>query len=321
MSPDKAKLFLLALGRKSEYDGSQWVRAACPLAPWTHQNGKDSNPSFGVSARQGHQSYFHCFSCQSGGLEQLLNTMEYYAGKDGTGKEYDFARARLLLSEDVDEVLPLPDFTEFDGEDQGFQEWPSYFLKAYSAWSWNKQCREYVQSRGVSASQADKFDLRYDPHRNMVMSPYRNVYGAMAGARGRAIDDNPYKHHDYTCNKVNNAAYVWYNEGVLEHEEPTVIVEGQFDLYTVEQVYPHVIANLTAKPKRSKMQRLAQCPGIILLLDNDKPGKDATVRFLKYFDEHKMPVAVATLPPEFKDSNQAGPDAVRDALIAIGMTP
>lgn len=319
MSPDKAKMFLLALRCKSDYDGQQWVRGACPLARWTHENGKDSNPSFGVSAKEGHQSFFHCFSCRSGDLELLLNTIEFYADKDSVRKDYDFSKARLLLSGDVNEVLPLPEFTEFD-ETVGFQEWPAYFLKSYSSWAWSKECSEYLKTRGVLPSQANKFDLRYDPGRDMVGSPYKNVYGALAGMRGRAIDGSPYKHHDYTCNSVNNAGYVWYNEPVLENEEPIVIVEGQFDLYTVDQVYPHVLANLTAKPKASKMERLAQCVGVVLLLDNDAAGELATAQFLRHFDKMRVPACVAKLPEEFKDPNQAGPDAVRDALIAAGMT-
>ncbi|MGZ7196435.1 hypothetical protein ACXWOC_09640, partial [Streptococcus pyogenes] len=86
------------------------------------------------------------------------------------------------------------------------------------------------------------------------------------------------RHHDYNWGegeaKANNAALVWYNEGVLDTAgpNPIVVVEGQVDAIVTRRVYPHVMANLTAKPVPEKMDKLVHASGVILMNDGDQPG-------------------------------------------------
>lgn len=43
-------------------DTDNWVSIPCPLAPWTHEKRRDSNPSAGISVRDGGTSIFNCLA-------------------------------------------------------------------------------------------------------------------------------------------------------------------------------------------------------------------------------------------------------------------
>ena len=91
------------------------------------------------------------------------------------------------------------------------------------------------------------------------------------------------RHYDYTWNQVNNSNLVWYNEEALTAEQPVVIVEGQFDKMRVSEVYPHVMANMTAKPIPAKMKKLAYAPAIILMTDNDDTADESIKKWSPTF--------------------------------------
>jgi hypothetical protein len=330
MTPTQATAFLKALGCKPQYDGGAWVKSDCPLAPFTHANRKDSNPSFGVSVMPGKASAFNCFTCHSGSTEELVQSLELYTSQNPNhNHRYNFKLARELLTQEVVETIELADYSEFPtNPDQAFQEWPSYFINNFSSAAYNKEAMAYLTGRGVTMAQVTKHDLRFDPERQMIVHPYKNVYGLLAGARGRSIHTEAKgfkKHFDYTWNQVNNAALVWYNEEALNAGEPVVIVEGQFDLYRVERVYPHVMANLTAKPSPQKMKKLQQCEGVILLADNDPTADVAITKYIEYFDRYKLPYAVAQPPKEAHsdgklikhDPDSMGEDWIRDQLKSL----
>lgn len=92
MNTQQVVHFLEALGCSGIRTNGLQVSTSCPLAPWLHPGGKDSNPSFGVKA--GDPSLFNCFSCQSKGtLRTLVREYERHSGK----MRLDLMR--MLLSE------------------------------------------------------------------------------------------------------------------------------------------------------------------------------------------------------------------------------
>lgn len=322
MNVEQAKQLITLMKSKPVYEGGEWVRASCPLAKWRHQNGSDSSPSFGIYVKEGEHSHFHCFSCLSGSLPELVGALTMHLQKTPDLMAlYPLKQIHQLIDDETLEVLPLPDYTEFTPDAyEAFQEWPQYFLDSFTHWNYNKEATDYLKKRGITHDQAKAHDIRWDTKKRMVVFPYWNVYGKLAGMRGRCIDkDAKYHHHDYLWNKINNAQLTWYNEPVLQNEEPVVIVEGQFDAMTVERAYHNVLANLTAKPSAFKMKRLQQASGVILMLDNDVTGKAATQLFLKYLDRHKIPTAVVELPEGVKDPDEAGTEWVYEQLKELGV--
>jgi hypothetical protein len=323
MTPTQAINFLQALGCKPSYDGGIWVKADCALAPFTHKNHKDTNPSFGISCTEGEHSHFNCFTCNSGSVEELVGQLELYVSQNPTHAwRYNFKAAReLLAAEEL--VTTLPEFTEFgNAKQQEFQEWPQYFIDNFPSVTYSKDASQYLDKRGVTLHQRALHNLRWDVHKSMVVCPYHNAYGKLAGARGRSVLDNVSgwkKHFDYTWNQVNNASLTWYNEPCLQHEEIVVVVEGQFDLYRVERVYPHVLANLTAKPVPHKIKKLQQVPGVILMLDNDPTADKAIELYLNYFDRYDIKCAVIQPPKELDADGKLikqDPDSMGESWIA-----
>jgi 5S rRNA maturation endonuclease (ribonuclease M5) len=327
VTPDQAKQFIKALGGKPQHDGV-WVRSPCPLAPFLHQSGKDTHPSFAVNVQEGQRAFFHCFTCMSGSIEQLLQTLEMYAAKDAPYQtKYDFKTARQIMDDEEVVVMPLPAFSEFGAAaDKTFVEWPGGFLENFIEWKYSKECVLYIKYRGIPYEQADAMGLRYDPLRRMLVFPFRTVYGRLAGARGRSCLFNAnLKHYDYTWNEVNNSKLVWYNEQALQLMQPVVIVEGQIDALAVQRVYPAVMANLTAKPTYEKMRKLQDAPAVVTMLDNDSTGDAARAKYEEYFIDKGMTYAHIIPPKEYdengklvkNDPDKLGVDWIRSQLAQL----
>jgi hypothetical protein len=253
MTTEQALVFLDALRVKNIFvKDNGWIIGSCPLAKWLHKSHADHSPSFGLNVAPGTKSYFMCFACRQGSAEELVAVIEMYS-QHQPDRDYDFLRCHQILSEE-EYVVPLPAYGEFGPPGQAFSEWPAYWLDSFQKAEWVDTSMNYLNHRGVSMTTIKQFDLRYDPKRQMIVAPYRDVFDRLAGARGRAIDPQATKkHYDYSFQNVNNARLVWFNEPVLNLSGPVVVVEGQFDCMRVVQAFPKVVANLSSKPTVEKM--------------------------------------------------------------------
>jgi len=316
MTQEQATAFLQALGcKKVSVKNQQWVMASCPLAQWLHEKGTDYTPSFGLSIGAGERSFFHCFSCRSGSAEELLQVIELYSkGGDKTG--YNFTLAHQLLTEEV-QILPLPDYGEYKKPEQVFVEWPQYWLDSFKAVGWFPAATEYLSSRGVTQDTITKHGLRFDSSREMIVCPYTNADGKLAGARGRSINPGvkgPDKHWDYKWNGNNNYRLVWYNEPVLYLFGSVVVVEGQFDCWAVEQIYPKVLANLTAKPSIEKLKKLGDCDSVIQIPDRDAAGEESVKSYASMCKKLKFKYKVLWLDEGVKDPAECHPEYLKDKI-------
>lgn len=288
-----------------------WVEATCPLAKWTHKHHIDQTPSFGLRIAPGERSHFLCFACRQGSAEELLHSLELYA-KASMG--YDFARCHQILA-DEQFVVPLAEYQEFQQPPQIFYEWPQYWVDSFTHAAWDKGAAKYLAFRGVSVTTMAQFDLRYDPKRQMIVAPYRDVFHRLAGARGRSIlEEGPKKHHDYTYQNVNNARLVWYHEPVLNQPGPVVVVEGQFDLWRTVQAYPKTVANLTAKPTMEKMKKLGDCGLVIQIPDRDEAGRESSTRYAHLCGQLGLKHRVIKLDEGVKDPAECHVDYLRDKI-------
>jgi len=312
MTAEQVVSFLEALHAKQIHiKGNGWVEASCPLARWTHSHHKDSKPSFGISVVPGGKSYFLCFSCRQGSVEELLQTIEWYT--KGNGPE-DFARCRQILA-DEPQIVTLPPYQEFAASKTVFIEWPQYWVESFKRADWVLDAMTYLTSREVSPQTIETFDLRWDPKRCMIVAPYRDVYGRLAGARGRTILPTVgNKHYDYTFQAVNNARLVWYNEAVLNLPGPVVVVEGQFDCFRTVQAFPKTVAALTAKPTWDKMKKLGECGTVIQIPDRDEAGHQSVHRYAALCHQFNLQHRVVWLDEGVKDPAQCHVDYLRDRI-------
>lgn len=318
MTEAQAVAFLEALRAKNiRPKGNGWVEASCVLAPWTHKNRVDSSPSFGLSVKPGEHSYFLCFACRQGSAEELLHTIEYYVGMGliGPHRDYDFDRCHQLLSEESF-VVPLPEYGMVV-PGQYFSEWPQYWVESFAKVEWVVEASQYLMARGVPVQIAQQFDLRYDPKRQMIVAPYRDVFHRLAGARGRSIvHEGPGKHYDYTYQGINNARLCWYHEPALNLSGPVVVVEGQFDLFKTVQAFPKTVANLTAKPTMEKMKKLGDCGVVIQIPDRDEAGQESVSRYGHLCALLGLEHRVVWLDDGVKDPDDCHVEYLRDRITA-----
>jgi hypothetical protein len=331
MSPESAESLLQALGSKKASQHGIWSRGPCPLSPWTHKSGKDSNPSFGLVAADGEPARFHCFTCESGSLSKLLQLIEFHNHQTPGRFHGDLNKAREIIEMAESELPMLQPYSEFSGQKKKqFEEWPSYVLDTYLPVKKHDRAYAYCIKRGFSNGEMDSFNLRYDDERDMVVFPYWDVFGRFAGARGRRVilnGDSPSfgaGHHDYVWNGINNAGLVLYNEAVLNLPGPTVVVEGQVDCIKVSRVWPKTVGNLTAKPVLDKVQKLIQAEGVVLLLDGDQPGRDATKKWLDLLTFLGCNVLPVYLPYDDEagiktDPDSVGPEWLKNKFQEIGL--
>jgi 5S rRNA maturation endonuclease (ribonuclease M5) len=330
VTPEQSKLFLECLGVKSSNikADNKWLRCSCPLAFWTHQNHKDANPSFALALGVHDEPFFHCFSCRSGTAAELLQILELYASQTPNAPAYNFKQAHEILAGQELVMLELPEYQEFGHVDtKTFKPWPeeylSSFVKATNVFLANEYLlsdrehhNEFGQScRGHTPKSAHNFDLRYDHGKGMVVFPYRDAYGRLAGMRGRSITSK--SHYDYTWNGINNASLVWFNEEALQLPGWVVVVEGQMDCMRVAEMWPKVVANLTAKPSLVKLNKLLQAEGTILIPDNDATGEASITKYRAFHDKHSHPLKVLRLPDTVKDADEACSAYLYDQITAL----
>lgn len=347
MNADQGREFLKALGTKVESAGSGWLRAKCPLSRWTHAKGSDTTPSFGLTINESAHSVYHCFACSTGTPESLIQALEFHSeyGTKIPGL-FDFKKAREILEAEELDVIPLPEYSEFGAPpDKVLVPWETYAYKVFPPAIHSPAARRYLAYRGFTLKEAKEMGLRVDEYRNMLVFPYWNVHGELCGMRGRLMDfgeplfyqskDGEWlqrlKHYDYTLDgKTNNSYFCWLYEPCLNMKGAVVVVEGQFDLLRVRRVFPRVVANLTAKPSKTKMQKLAYADSVILLLDEDSTGHTATTQWMKQIADLGVQVGcldISSAPKSDFHLARSGPgkpkdpDEVSEAWLAEMLAP
>lgn len=315
MIADQIVLLLEAIhAKKIHVKHNGWVECCCPLAKWTHDKGTDHTPSFGVSVNDQGTSYYKCFSCKSGTLEHLIQTLEYY---NKGSEDYDFGNCYKILANQVDE-LPLPEYDIDRPVEQAFEEWPSYWLDLFMPAQNVPVALEYLQSRNLTVAEIQSYQLRYDHSKDMVVCPYYNVFGKFAGARGRSIFkgvEGWEKHYAYKWNGKDNTGIVWFNETCLNLPGPVVVVEGQFDCFNVLKVYPKTVANLTALPRWAKMKKLGDCPLIIQIPDNNKAGELSIEKYYEFSKKIGVAFRVLHLDHGVVDAGECHSEYLKDKIL------
>jgi hypothetical protein len=332
MNADQGRQFLAALGTKVESQTAEWLRARCPLAPWTHPSGHDTSPSFGLTIAESSHSAYHCFACSTGSPEQLIQALELHTnyGKDTRGRSIDLAKARETLEHEELKVVPLPTYSEFGAApSKVFVPWDESTLEVLPLAAEDDKARQYLKYRGFDP-QTVGTQLLVDPYRDMIVFPYRDVYGRLAGMRGRLMDFGQklyfpdgkprLKHYDYTLGEgdnkgPNNSYFCWYGEECLNEGGTVVVVEGQFDCLRVRQVYPRVVANMTAKPSSRKVEKLAYAANVIILMDNDATGQAASEMWaqrLRDLGTNVGYLSIANAPKAQFFIDRDGPGAPKD---------
>jgi len=253
-----------------------WLRFCCPLAPVKHENGRDTNPSMGISL--GANSRVHCFACDFHGSGYDLLLELKLAKLPG-----DFRMALAIASSDVE--VEVPWFGGFESSEPErkqlhlFDEvWCGQFVPAFYEHNGKGYVHPYLEKRGVSYQVAKTMDFRLDEREGRVGVPVRDFDGRLYGFHGRAVEAgvNPV-YRMYRYDGHTNAS-VWLGEHWVDTDKPVLMVESVFDVARALEVAENVICPLTASLGFAKLQRMRDVFEVVTVFDRDKAGDAARAR-------------------------------------------
>ena len=186
-------LRLVGVGEITVSDDGEWARCKCPLAPVFHAKGTDNNPSFGVRINDDGESGFHCFTCKSGRLSDLIHIMNFTTGirKDacsfyGSKEIFEYDTKDEKTSpikhqsyKDVHAIPAAKPISRIPIPDRVLRHYP--LLETSPHKIARQACIDYMESRNISEETLFKFSVRHNPwRRDIAFALYgdsRNVYG------------------------------------------------------------------------------------------------------------------------------------------------
>ncbi len=296
----------------------------------------EKHPSFYVYPEQ--QSW-HCFGCNNGGdvfsfvmkkqnidfgeaLRQLAQKAgvvipsRFEPGAESGERQrlYDVNQAaaqyfhNLLLNsaagQKAQDYIAKRGFTE---------DTVKAFQLGYSANSWDALKkylleRDYTEKEMLSAGLIIEAEGKqsHDRFRNKLMFPIFDVRGRVTGFGGRVLDDSLPKYINSPQTPLFDKSGTLYGinlaRDAIREKDAAIIVEGYMDVITAHQNgFSNVVASMgTAVTERQVniLKRLTR--NLILALDADAAGEEATLRAVGYENTLDAEVRV-TIMPEGQD--------------------
>jgi hypothetical protein len=265
--------------------GNKWITCCCPLSPWTHDSGKDSNPSFAVKVEPGGESIYNCYTCGHGDLMDLVHRMSELGAQ---APKYNLKSAAQLIAQEMEGGVSL-NIAEWNTqpEEEVLNPWPETFTSQYPSALDVPIARKYLYLRGVTSSVIESLDIRFDLPRMAVVFPIRDFEGVLMGARGRYIKPKPGapRYHAYKMGNDYENKSVWYGEEHIDLDNRVVMVESVFDYARAIQITENVIAPLTTGFNKAKAKRLSGVWMITTLFDVGVGGDKAREKVDKYWPD------------------------------------
>ena len=293
--------FLEAAGCNHIKPSHSWVKATCPLAPFTHSGGTDRRPSFGVSIHENDQSKAHCLTC---GYKGSLLPMAWKLRRPDLFK--------LALK---DNLPNIDDFVPKDDLQARAQSLPKYWGSANKP-SPKKavapvntvldeslldqfkdmpdNIRKYLRDRGMLDKTIDKWELGYSKQQRRISIPIRNEGGELVAISGRAYGSHQpkYLHSKFHRNVV------LYGEHLIEPGKECYLVEGFFQALAIDQAgYPNALARMGTHLSKWQKQKIDRCFNkLVIVPDGDDAGMESAH---KIYQEMKdtMPCQIVDMPP------------------------
>jgi DNA primase len=293
----------------------------------------EKHPSFYVYPEQ--QSW-HCFGCNNGGdvfsfvmkkqnidfgeaLRQLAQKAgvvipsRFEPGAESGEKQrlYDVNQAaaqyfhNLLINsaagKKAQEYIAKRGFTEDTVKD---------FQLGYSANSWDAlkkylSERDYTEKEMLTAGLIIEAEGKkpHDRFRNKLMFPILDVRGRVTGFGGRVLDDSLPKYINSPQTPLFDKSSTLYGINLardnIREKEAAIIVEGYMDVITAYQNgFNNVVASMGTAVTEKQVNILKRLThNLILAMDADAAGEEATLRAVGYENTLDAEVRVIIMPP------------------------
>lgn len=302
---------------KGHFSGDENVSVRCPF----HKEGNETRPSFSVNVTNG---VWQCFTChRTGPLHKLLSGLGLPRNK--IEAELKDIRGELEANRQHIEWKKRIRWQKQDPF-QADMILPETLLKPYE---W---CPTNLVQAGFDAAWLQWLDIGFDRANNRVMYPIRDMYGNLAGMSGGAVISGTYPkykvyqgpHLDPMSGKTVGSDYgPWFDE-----QYPNYLFKSHNYLWNFDQVYPRLffgkeqgtiiicegfkacmwllqhgwmntvalMGSSLSDHQRNLLHRLNV--NVILFLDNDEAGQEATDKIAFVIRQFQPGVSIALYPPE-----------------------
>ena len=245
---------------------------------------------------------FNCFSCtEHGDIFDLVAHMENLSSD--WKKHYN--RTLKIMRPYLDGDKSTKSREEYIPEFTIPVDYTEYLHKCHE----NVAQTDYFINRGLSKETIDRFNLGYDPEKNLVTIPYNPD---CKGYVDRVLWDGNskyYKHSNEIFN-VNILYEVGINAWLSGNSDYVFICEGQIDAMSFMEIGLNAIGLGGVNEVSKLVQKLKEKPSakkLVLALDNDKAGRRATGKFIEELAEAELDqryIVDSDMYGKHKDANE-----------------
>lgn len=246
---------------------------------------------------------YKCFSCDAGGdIFDLVGHMEGLPKGDFV-KHYN--RTLKIMRPYLDGNKPKKNRDEYISGFTVPVDYTEYLHKCHS----NVAQTDYFSNRGLSREIIDRFNLGYDPEKNLVTIPYNPD---CKGYVHRILWNSDNKYCKFGNEIFNIDALYDFNVDTLQFgsRDYAFVTEGQIDSMSFEEIGLSAIGLGGVNEVSKLIKQLKKKPSdkiFVLALDNDKAGRRATGKFIEELAEAELDqgyIVISNLYGKYKDANE-----------------
>ena len=274
----KLQLYGTGLLREIRDTGSD-LMCTCPF----HGNGKERNPSCGVSkyektvsGKHYEAGTVHCFTCgYTADLPQFVADM---LGLSNSLAGYKWLVGKYNYSTKEREPMEL---NLYRGQAQKISSMDEELVDKYHTALLNStEACEYLNKRKLPDWILYAYKLGFDPEDNTVLFPVRGMDGKVAFYKGRSIVGK----HFYNAKDIDKSSKIFglwelctghFSQGVATPESEIWLTESEIDALTLISYGYFAVAIMGSHISEEQCRELERSPfrRFVLATDNDEAGR------------------------------------------------
>jgi len=282
---------VLAILDRLDVDFIATEKEAVTYCPF-HEQEEGSRPHMYINV-QHKPGVYHCFRCEARG--DFENFLMRYTGWN-VYKCLDLCR-KISKGVERGEIEPPARRESGPGEFAEADPLSKYAFR-----------HEYLYERGLTEETLQRFDIGYDRAENEITFPWFSRTGELVAIKRRNCVSKAFR---YSLGGDRLSTLFGLNHVKLKGV--TWIVESEIDAMTLDQVFriAHYedffalgLGGSTLAPTQIEALKPKQPRAIVLMLDNDDPGREAQRQIRAKLVEHvTVPIIEVAYPGPEKDAN------------------